>query len=88
MVPVMTGLIAAFSPDLALSPLNYSVDYQSLSTKIARLRAELHEMGRANRKYFQKKWHSREERDSHLLRQERIQQIKAELEAMSGREGI
>ena len=64
------------------------MDYQSLLTKIARLRAELHEMGMANRKYFQKKWHSREERDSHLLRQERIQQIKAELEAMSGREGI
>jgi len=64
-----------------------SVDYQSLLTKIARLRAELQEMGTANRKYFQKKSHSRAEPESHLLRQERIQQIKAELEARLGRSG-
>ena len=58
------------------------MDHQSISTKIARLRAELHEIGVANRKYFEKKRRSEEERTTHLRRQERIREIKAELETM------
>jgi hypothetical protein len=63
---------------------NSSVDHQSLSTKIARLRTELHQIGVANRKYFEKKSHSAEERATHLRRQERISEIKAELETILG----
>jgi len=62
-----------------------SVEYESLSTKIARLRAELDEIGAANRSYFQRKRHSWDERESHLRRRDRIQQIKAELQAALGK---
>jgi len=64
------------------------MDHQSISTKIARLRAELHQIGEANRKYFEKKGHCAEERTTHLRRQERISEIKAELETMLGRKTL
>jgi len=88
MLQVMTAHRNA-SPKPSPYPLEQSsVDYQLLTTKIARLRAELHELGRANRKYFQNKRHSRDEREAHLRRQERIQQIKAELEVMLGNKAL
>jgi hypothetical protein len=58
------------------------MDHQSISTKITRLRAELHKIGVENRKYFEKKRHSEEERRTHLQRQVRTSEIKTELETM------
>lgn len=73
-------VVSCYSPNFLLR--TDSMDHQSISIKIARLRAELHEIGVANRKYFEKKRHSEEERTTHLRIQERIREIKAELETM------
>jgi hypothetical protein len=58
------------------------MDYGALSEKIARLRADLNQIRAENRLYFAKKHHTVQEMTQHQKRQERILEIKSELEAM------
>jgi len=58
------------------------VDHESLSATVARIRAELARIDAENRKYFEQKHHRESEVVSHRLRQERVLELKAELEAM------
>jgi hypothetical protein len=59
-----------------------------ISTRLARLRAELNEIGTANSKYFEKKphHHSFEERRAHVRRRVRVGEIRAELQTLMGRQ--
>ena len=71
------------------SPANISlVDHGSLSARVARLRAEIANVDAENRKYFELKHHRDYEMVSHRLRQERILELKAELEAMLKRKPV
>jgi len=62
-------------------PDHSSVDRDSVS-KITQLRADLHRISVANREYFENKYHSWDERGLLLQRQQRIHEIKAQLEAI------
>jgi hypothetical protein len=58
------------------------VDYNNISRTVARLRAELNQIGLENRSYFRKKSH----RESEILEQQRradgAQEMKIELERL------
>ena len=56
------------------------VDYANISRTVARLRAELNQIGLENRSYFRNKCHSEEERLDHQRRADRTQEVKIELE--------
>jgi hypothetical protein len=58
------------------------MDYESLSAKVIRLRAELEQIGAENRKYLERKNHREYEIMQHRHREDRILEIKAELEAL------
>lgn len=58
------------------------MEYESIHRKVARLRAELQDIGMENRKYFETKSHSEAQIMLHHGRQERIVEIKLELEKM------
>jgi hypothetical protein len=64
------------------------VDYESLSATVARIRAEIAHIDAENRKYFELKHHRDYEMVSHRLRQERVLELKAELEAMLKRKRL
>lgn len=64
------------------------VGYESLSATVARIRAEIAHIDADNRKYFELKHHRDYEMVSHRLRQERVLELKAELEAMLQRNPI
>jgi hypothetical protein len=64
------------------------VDYESLSARIARIRAEIAQIDAENRKYFELQHHRDYEIVSHRLRQERMLELKAELEAMMKRKAV
>jgi hypothetical protein len=61
------------------------MDYGSLSQKIARLRADLNQIGTENQIYFAKEHHTEYEMTQHQERQERLLEIKADLEALMKR---
>jgi hypothetical protein len=58
------------------------VDYAHISRTIARLRAELNQIGLENRSYFGKKNHTESEMLDHQRRVDRVQEIKVELESL------
>ena len=58
------------------------MDYESTSRKVALLRDELQKIGVENRQYFHHKNHREYEIIQQLHRQERILEIKLELEKM------
>jgi hypothetical protein len=62
------------------------VDYAYISSTVARLRAELNQIGLENRLYFTKKHHSEGEILDHQRRADRVQEIKVELESLMIRE--
>jgi hypothetical protein len=64
------------------------VDYESLSARIAHIRTEIAQIDAENRKYFELKHHPDYEIVSHRLRQERVLELKAELEAMMKRKAV
>ena len=61
------------------------MEYRFISGTIARLRAELEEIGAENRLYFARKSHREGELLSHLERKDRVMEIKAELESLMPR---
>jgi hypothetical protein len=61
------------------------MDYRSLSERVARLRTELGQIGNENRLYFSTKTHHEDEIQRHQARQERVREIKAELETLMKR---
>ena len=61
------------------------MDYAHISRTVARLRAELNQIGIENRFYFTKKNHSEGEIWDHQRRAERVQEIKIELESLMTR---
>jgi hypothetical protein len=61
------------------------MDYRSLSERVARMRAELAQIGNENRLYFSTKTHHEDEIQRHQARQERVREIKAELETLMKR---
>jgi hypothetical protein len=58
------------------------MDYRSLSERVARLRADLGQIGNENRLYFSTKTHHEDEIKRHQARQDRVLEIKAELETL------
>jgi len=64
------------------------VDYESLSATLTRIRAEIAQIDAENRKYFELKHHRDYEMVSHHLRQERVLELRAELEAMLKRKPV
>ena len=58
------------------------VDYAYISRTVARLRAELNQIGLENRFYFTKKHHREGERLDHQRRADRVREIKIELESV------
>jgi len=64
------------------------VDYESLSARIARIRAEIVQIDAENRKYFELKHHRDYEIVSHRLREDRMLELKAELESMMKRKAV
>ena len=60
----------------------HPVEYESITRKVALLRDELQKIGVENREYFQHKNHREYETIQHQHRQERIIEIKLELEKM------
>ena len=58
------------------------MEYDSISEKVARFRPELRQMSAENREYLERKNHREYEIMQHRHREERIQEIKAELEAI------
>jgi hypothetical protein len=56
------------------------VDYDSIAGTVTRLRTELQQIGTENRMHFEKRNHSEEELRRHQRRQDRIVEIKLELE--------
>jgi hypothetical protein len=58
------------------------VDYPLISETVARFRAELQQIGAENRKYLEKKNHREYEIMQHRHREDRILEIKAELETL------
>ena len=64
------------------------MDYESLSATLARIRAEIAQIDAENRKYFELKHHRDYEMVSHRLRQERVLELRAELEAMLKRKPV
>lgn len=58
------------------------MDYPLISETVARFRAELHQIGAENRKYLEKKNHREYEIMQHRHREDRILEIKAELETL------
>ena len=61
------------------------MDYRLLSRKVARMRAELQQIGNENRLYFSTQTHHEAEIERHQARQERVLEIKAELETLMKR---
>jgi len=61
------------------------MDYGFISEKIARLRADLAQIGTENQIYFEKEHHTEYEMVQQQKRQERLLEIKADLEAMMKR---
>jgi len=61
------------------------VDYAHISRTVARLRAELNQIGLENRFYFTKKNHREGEILDHQRRADRVQEIKVELESLMNR---
>ena len=64
------------------------MDYESLSARIARIRAEIVQIDAENRKYFELKHHRDYEIVSHRLREDRMLELKAELESMMKRKAV
>jgi len=58
------------------------VDYAYISRTVARLRAELNQIGLENRFYFTKKNHREGEILDHQRRADRVREIKIELESV------
>jgi hypothetical protein len=58
------------------------VEYESITRRVALLRDELQKIGVENREYLQHKNHREYETIQHQHRQERISEIKLELEKM------
>jgi hypothetical protein len=58
------------------------VEDESIPRKVARLRAELQQIGVENRSYFQMKSHSETQMTFHRKREARIVEIKLELEKL------
>jgi hypothetical protein len=56
------------------------VDYDSIAGTVTRLRTELQQIGTENRMHFEKRNRSEEELRRHQRRQDRIVEIKLELE--------
>jgi len=61
------------------------VDDIYISRTVARLRAELNQIGLENRFYFKKKNHTESEMLDHQRRMDRVQEIKVELESLMTR---
>jgi hypothetical protein len=61
------------------------VDYAHISRTVARLRAELNQIGLENRFYFTKKNHREGEILDHQRRADRVREIKVELESLMNR---
>jgi hypothetical protein len=61
------------------------VDYSYISRTVARLRAELNQIGLENRFYFMKKNHKEGEVLDHQRRADRVREIKVELERLMTR---
>lgn len=61
------------------------MDYEYISRIVARLRAELNQIGRENRSHFRKKSHSEEESVDHQRRADRAQEVRIELENLMNR---
>jgi hypothetical protein len=61
------------------------VDYDNISRTVARLRAELNQIGLENRSYFRKKRHREGEALNQQRRADRVQEIKIELENLMTR---
>jgi len=61
------------------------VDYVHISRTVARLRAELNQIGLENRFYFMKKNHKEGEVLDHQRRADRVREIKVELERLMTR---
>jgi len=59
------------------------VDYAYISRTVARLRAELNQIGLENRFYFTKKNHREGEILDHQRRADRVREIKIELESVT-----
>jgi hypothetical protein len=61
------------------------VDYADIARTIARLRAELNQIGVENRLYFVQKKHSELEVQDHQGREDRVREIKSELQRLMPR---
>jgi hypothetical protein len=61
------------------------VDYANISSTVARLRAELNQIGLKNHFYFKQKKHTVDEIHDHQRRTGRVQEIKIELERLMTR---